>query len=149
MKKEEANFYYFAFVHLMALSLLLIGCATKGKSAGLGAAVGAGAGAIAGGLADPGQDGEYRTRNVIIGTALGGMAGLVAGDMIHQNIEAQKKEAFLQGKAAAPPPQAGAMPTLKPARVEAQWIEGHPVGQNRWVEGHYEFIIVEPARWEN
>lgn len=149
MKREKANFYYFAFVYLIALSLAMMGCATTNKSVGLGGAIGAGTGAVLGGIVDPGKNGEYRTRNVIVGAALGGMAGMITGNVIHENTESQKKEAFLKGRASAPPPQAGAMPTLKPARVESQWIEGHGVGTNRWVEGHFEYLIVEPARWDN
>lgn len=148
MNREKADLCYFALISFFCMSLFLSGCATQGKSVGLGGAIGAGTGAVLGGIVDPGKNGEYRTRNVIVGAALGGMAGMVAGSVIHQNTEKEKREAFLKGRASAPPPQAGVMPTLKPARVESQWIEGHPVGTNRWVEGHFEYLIVEPARWE-
>lgn len=149
MKHEKANFHYFAFIYFMAISLFLSGCATESKSLGLGGAIGAGTGAVLGGIVDPGKNGEYRTRNVVIGAALGGMAGMVTGSIIHEETEKKKREAFLKGRASAPPPQAGVVPTLKPARVESQWIEAHPVGTNRWVEGHFEYLIVEPARWDN
>lgn len=147
MTKEKANFYYFALVHMIALSLAMMGCATQNKSVGLGGAIGAGTGAVLGGIADPGKNGEYRTRNVIVGSAIGGMAGLIAGSVIHQETEKQKKEAFLKGRASAPSRQAGAMPTLVPARVESRWIEAHSRG-NVWVEGHFEHRIVEPSHWE-
>lgn len=148
MNREKADLFYFALISFLCMSLFLSGCATQGKSVGLGGAIGTGTGAVLGGIVDPGKNGEYRTRNVIVGAALGGMAGMVAGSVIHQNTEKEKREAFLKGRASAPPPQAGVMPTLKPARVESQWIEGHPVGTNRWVEGHFEYLIVEPARWD-
>jgi hypothetical protein len=148
MNRDKADLYYFAFISLVCLSLFLNGCATANKSVGLGGAIGTGSGALLGGIVDPGKDGEYRTRNVIVGATLGAMAGMVAGSAIHEHTEKEKKEAFLKGQAAAPPAQAGAVPTLKPARVESQWIEAHPVGANRWVEGHFEYLIVEPARWE-
>jgi hypothetical protein len=147
MNKERANFYYFAAIHLVALTLALMGCATQDKSVGLGGVIGAGTGAVLGGIADPGSKGKYRTRNVILGSVTGGMVGLVAGSVIHSETEKQKKEAFLKGRASAPSPQAGAMPTLKPARVESRWIEAHGRG-NVWVEGHFEHHIVEPSRWE-
>ena len=147
MNFKKTNLCYFATI--VSTSILLNGCATESKSIGLGGAIGAGSGAVLGGIVDPGKNGEYRTRNVIVGAALGGMAGMVAGSVIHENTEDKKKEAFLKGRASAPPPQSGVMPSLKPARVESQWIEGHPVGTNRWVEGHFEFLIAEPARWDN
>lgn len=148
MKRERSNFYYFALIHLIALSLAMLGCATQSKSVGLGGVIGASTGAVLGGIADPGRNGEYRTRNVVVGAALGGMAGMVAGSVIHNETERQKKEAFLKGRTSAPSAQStGAMPTLKPARVESRWIEGHRQG-NVWVDGHFEHRIVEPARWE-
>lgn len=148
-KKDKANVAYFLIIQVLAISLVFLvgGCATANKSIGLGGGIGAGAGAIAGGLADPGKDGQFRTRNVIVGAALGGMAGMVAGSAIHNEMEDQKKEAYLKGKASGPSPKAGAMPALKTAKVESRWIEGHSTG-NRYIEGHFEYIITEPARWD-
>lgn len=146
-KKEKANLYYFALIHLVAITLLMSGCATQNKSAGLGGAIGAGTGAILGGIADPGKDGEYRTRNVVVGAALGGMAGLITGSVIHENTEKQKEEAYKKGLASAPKSKSDSMPNLKNPKVDARWIEGRIIG-NRYVESHWEYIIVEPARWE-
>ena len=139
---------YFLLIHFLALSLCLLnGCATVGKSSALGGGIGAGVGAIAGGLADPGKDGQYRTRNVIIGTALGGMAGALTGSLVHNEIENQKKEAYLKGQASAPAPKNGAMPSLKNPKVESRWVDAHVVG-NKYIEGHFEYTITEPARWD-
>ena len=148
-KQEKANLTYFLGIQLLALSIVFLmgGCATTNKSIGLGGGIGAGAGAIAGGLADPGKDGQYRTRNVIVGTALGGMAGMLAGSVISNEMEDQKRDAYLKGKASAPSPKTGAMPSLKTAKVESRWVEGHSTG-NRYIEGHFEYIITEPARWD-
>ncbi len=44
-----------------------------------GGGIGATSGAMIGGIADPGRNGEYRTRNIILGSAIGGMAGMIAG----------------------------------------------------------------------
>ncbi len=148
MKKETANFYCFSMIHLLAFALAMAGCATQNKSAGLGGMIGVGTGAALGGIADPGKNGEYRTRNVIVGATLGGMTGLVAGSVIHDEMESQKKEAFLKGRASASPAQAGAMPSLKNPKVESRWIEGRVVG-NRFIEGHFEYVIIEPAKWDN
>lgn len=147
MKRERADLYYLMFIFL-ALAVSAAGCASQGGSVGLGGAIGAGTGAIAGGLMNPGKDGEYRTRNVIMGTAVGGMAGMVTGALVHDHTEKEKREAFLKARASAPPAmESGKQPTLKPARVESQWIEGHAVGTNRWVDGHFEHVIAEPARF--
>ena len=148
-RQEKANLAYFIFIQSFAISLVFLigGCATGNRSIGLGGGIGAGAGAIAGGLADPGKDGEYRTRNVIVGAALGVMAGMITGSVIHSEMEDQKKDAYMKGRASAPSPKAGAMPALKTAKVESRWIEGHSTG-NRYIEGHFEYIITEPARWD-
>ncbi|HAR43298.1 MAG TPA: hypothetical protein DCS07_11830 [Bdellovibrionales bacterium] len=137
---------------IMLCALVLIsgsGCATQSKSLSLGGALGAGVGAIAGGLADPGKDGQYRTRNVLIGTALGGAAGMGSGALIHGGIEDQKKHAFQQGQAVGvqSAPQPGSMPNLKDPQVEARWVEPKVAG-NRYIEGHYEYVIISPARWD-
>ena len=132
---------------ICTIALVLGGCATESKSIGLGGAIGAGTGAVLGGIADPGKDGEYRTRNVIVGSALGGMAGMIAGSVIHENTEKQKDEAFQKGQASAHRKPQGTTPTLKNAKVEAHWIEGRITG-SRYVEPHWEYQIVEPARWE-
>ena len=149
LTKETKDLLYLGAIHLVALVLAfgLTGCATESKGVGLGAGIGAGAGAIAGGLADPGHDGQYRTRNVIIGTALGGMVGAFAGSEIHKNTEEQKKEAFLRGRASAPPQATGVMPALTQPKVRTEWVEAHTVG-NRFVEGHFEYVIEEPSRWD-
>lgn len=131
----------------LVCAVVMTGCATESKSIGLGGAIGAGTGAVLGGIADPGKNGEYRTRNVIVGTALGGMAGMVAGSVIHENTEAQKQEAFQKGQASAPRKPQGTMPGLRNAKVEAHWIDGR-INGSRYVESHWEYLIVEPARWE-
>lgn len=38
-------------------------------------------------------------------------------------------------------------PLLKDPRVEARWVETKVVG-NRYIEGHFEYQIIEPAQWE-
>jgi hypothetical protein len=148
-KKEQQQFAYFLLIQITAFLLAtnLIGCASINKSAGLGGVVGAGTGAIAGGLANPGKDGEFRTRNVIIGTALGGMSGLITGGLIHQEMEAKKQEAFQKGRASAPTTKGGAMPALKGPQVESRWVEAHIVG-NKYIDGHFEYIITTPAKWD-
>jgi hypothetical protein len=60
---------------LFQLLLLQTGCSSMGKSMGLGGTIGAGTGAALGGIVDPGKNGQYRTRNVIIGAGVGAIAG--------------------------------------------------------------------------
>jgi len=148
MKLSRHEFYPFA-VAIAAMALVLPSCATTGKSLALGGAVGAGAGAIAGGLADPGKDGQYRTRNVLIGTALGGVAGLMTGALVGGAVEEQRQDAYEKGKASGekPQPSPGGTPRLQEPKVEARWVDPHIVG-NRFVDGHWEYQIIEPARWE-
>jgi len=134
-------------IRSLPLLLLLTSCATQNKSVGLGAAVGAGSGALIGGIADPGKNGEYRTRNVIVGAALGGMTGMVAGSLLHSESEKSKREAFLKGQKAGQVPVPGAMPSLSTPKVETHWIEGKVQG-NRYIEGHFEYVIIEPVRWD-
>ena len=74
------------------------GCSSLGKSVGFGSAVGAGAGAALGGIIDPGKDGKYRTRNVIVGAGVGAIAGGLVGSSLHTNKERDKELAFLKGK---------------------------------------------------
>lgn len=128
---------------------MLVGCATQNKSLALGGALGVGTGAIIGGIADPGKDGQYRTRNVIIGSSIGGMAGMATGAFINSNIEDKKHDAYEKGKSDAATKQqvSGNMPNLKNPKVEARWIDGKITG-NRYVDGHFEYVIIEQARWE-
>jgi hypothetical protein len=143
---------YFTAVLTLATLGNLTGCATTGKSIAAGGAIGAGTGAFVGAIADPGDQGQYRTRNVFIGAALGGMAGMATGALIGDGIEDKKKEAFDDGRRSAQNSNAsqrpaGSPPDLKSAKVEARWIEGKVTG-NRYVDGHWEYLITEPARWQ-
>lgn len=108
--------------------------------------IGATGGAALGGIADPGKKGEYRTRNVVVGATIGGMAGLIAGSALHDEIKTREAKAYANGRTSAPRQATGAMPSLREAQVESRWIEGRVVG-NRYIEGHFEYIITEPTRW--
>ncbi len=141
------------FTLLILSTVTLAGCATTGKSIAAGGAIGVGTGALVGAIADPGSHGQFRTRNIIIGSALGGVAGIAAGALIGDGIEDKKKEAYESGrdsaqKQAASQRPAGSPPELKSAKVEARWIEGKVTG-NRYVDGHWEYLITEAARWED
>ena len=145
-RKEKMNLLYMVTIYLVAF-MLATGCATQNKSAGLGGLIGATGGAALGGIADPGKNGEYRTRNVVVGATIGGMAGLVAGSALHEEIKSREAKAYASGRSSAPSQATGAMPSLREAKVESRWIEGRVVG-NRYIEGHFEYIITEPTRWD-
>lgn len=137
-------------VLIVSISALLFqtGCSSMGKSVGLGTAIGAGSGAMLGGIVDPGKNGQYRTRNVIIGAGVGAIAGGFAGSAIHESNEKDKELAYLKGKEAErKSSKAGSPPSLQQPKVEAVWVESKVVG-NRYIEGHFEYIITEPTRWE-
>jgi hypothetical protein len=143
------NLQFFRPIIFTIILTLLTSCATQNKSLALGGSIGAGTGAIIGGIADPGKDGQYRTRNVIIGAGIGGIAGIAAGAILHSNTEDKKREAIDLAKADAAKNQqaSGAMPNIKNPKVEALWVDGKIVG-NRYIDGHFEYVIVEQARWE-
>jgi len=148
MNKLNFDLCYLLTVQVIVMSLIVSGCATSTRSIGLGGAIGAGTGAVLGGIVDPGKNGEYRTRNVIVGGAIGGMAGMMAGSVIHENTENKKREAFLKGQASVPQSKQGSAPALKTPKVETRWMESKIVG-NRFIDGHFEYVIIEPTRWED
>jgi hypothetical protein len=131
---------------LMTVSAFMGGCASQGKSIGLGGVIGAGTGAALGGIMDPGKEGQYRTRNVIIGSVVGGVAGSFAGASFHESKENEKELAYLKGRDTKSHTRNPTPPELQEPRVEAQWVESKISG-NKWVEGHFEYVITEPSRW--
>jgi hypothetical protein len=147
MRHQQPKYHKLKATLCLGTSLFLSACETRDQSKGLGGAVGASLGGIAGGLSNPGKDGEYRTRNIILGSALGGMGGLMAGGMIHGETQQQKAEAYGEGKKASQTLDKGGAPSLKEPKVEARWVESRVQG-NRYIEGHFEYIITEQAQWE-
>lgn len=135
-----------AKITFLTTLLALTGCASQNKSVGAGAGIGALGGAAIGGIADPGKNGEYRTRNVIVGAMLGSMAGAVTGSILHKRMEDEKAKAFESGKKSPAPSNDGTPPKLTDPKIEARFIEGKAQG-NRFIGPHWEYILVEPARW--
>ncbi len=135
-------------IHLAVVTsvFMISGCATQNKSVGMGAGIGALGGVAIGGIADPGKDGEYRTRNVIIGATLGTMAGAVTGSVLHKRMGEEKAKAYESGKKSPPPSNDNAPPKLTDPKIEARFVEGKAQG-NRYIGPHWEYVLVEPARW--
>jgi uncharacterized protein (DUF697 family) len=139
---------------LLGMIGALSGCATTGKSVGAGATVGALGGAGVGALADPGRHGAYRFRNVVIGTAVGAAVGAGAGFMADRFVHDEREEANKAAKDEAvrdaethAASSTGQEPELRPARTEARWVPNQVRGQV-FIPGHFEYIILEGARWE-
>lgn len=144
LTKDQKNFAYCFGIYLVAAALLfLTGCATQSNSRTAGIAIGSFGGAAIGGVLS--SDGKSQTRNVIIGATLGGVAGGLLGDRFYNKKEQEKKDAFLKGKTSAP--IQGQAPNVKPPKIETYWIAGKAIG-NRYIEGHYEYVISEPSRWD-
>ncbi len=137
---------------VLVSALVLNGCASSGKSTLMGAGVGAGLGAGIGALVDPGPKGEGRIRNVFIGAAAGSLLGAGTGYLAHGAIEGKEKDAYEKGKKdgkKSPSDYVGGAagePTLLPPRVEARFVDEQVRG-NIFVPAHFEYVIVEPARW--
>jgi hypothetical protein len=132
---------------LAVLAYGMSGCSTTSKSLGLGGGIGAGLGAAIGGIADPGKNGEYRTRNILIGATAGGMAGMMTGAILHESAESQKQDAYQAGEKAGSSKPSVSPPALKQPKVESRWVESRVVG-NRYIEGHFEHLITEPTVWD-
>ena len=145
---------YFS-ISLSMVLILISGCATTGKSTAAGAGIGAVAGGATGALADPGPDGSNRVRNVLIGSAIGAGVGALGGYFMGKHAEADRDAARAQGKKdaegemktqlEASDPSGG--PKLLPAVTEARWVPDAVKG-GTFVPGHFEYIIVSPARWQ-
>ncbi|MCB9093501.1 MAG: hypothetical protein H6621_00410 [Halobacteriovoraceae bacterium] len=147
MDNKNSNNKILLIITILSLTLQT-GCSSLGKSLGFGTAVGAGTGAILGGIIDPSKKGKYRTRNVIIGAGVGALAGGLTSAAIYESNEKDKKIAYLRGKEAQRKSiQSKAPPALQQPKVEAIWVESKIAG-NRYIEGHFEYIITEPTRWE-
>lgn len=142
--------------HSRALSLIILpimvtACATSGKSTLTGMGVGAGLGAGVGALAEAGPGGQNRIRNVFIGATAGSVAGAGAGYLLHNSKENAEKDAYEKGKKEGSRWQdsgsSGAnQPTLIPAKVDARFVDDSVRG-NVFVPAHFEYVIIEPARW--
>lgn len=146
LKKQLLEFL--SLIILVVIVSVTSGCATHKQSVGLGGIFGAGAGAALGGIIDPNKKGKYRTRNVLIGAGAGAIIGSAAGSALYSNQEREKELSYLKGKTDGSKNKSQAMmPQLQAPKVEAIWVESKVMG-NRFIEGHYEYIISEPTRWE-
>lgn len=148
------DFLYLCIFAIFLLVICISSCSSPGRTTGAGAIAGAATGAGVGALASPGDQGHNRFRNVLIGTAAGSAVGAAAGYVIGSDIKDREEKAREEGKAQAlkeyqssPEYTQGATPRLIPARAEAHWVPDQVRG-NTFIPGHFEFQIVQGARWE-
>ncbi|MBI3556390.1 MAG: hypothetical protein HY074_09025 [Deltaproteobacteria bacterium] len=135
----------------IAILALAPGCATSGRSTLLGAGAGAGLGAGIGAMVDPGPKGEGRIRNVFIGAAAGSLVGAGAAYLAHEEVMDREKASYEKGKKDSEKPSTASSaptgaPVLLPPRVESRFVDEQVRG-NVYVPAHFEYVIVEPARW--
>ena len=130
------------------------GCATLGRSVTLGAASGGAVGIGMGAFADPGEDAQNRIRNLAIGTVIGSLIGAGAGFLLHQNVNAdhsaiEEREKIEELKISPPlaDPNASQQPKLLPPKTESKWVPDQVRGST-FIPGHYEYLIIEGAKWE-
>ena len=132
---------------LAGLLILTSGCSTLDKSVFLGGAIGAGAAGSFSSLATSGYDRNFQAKTVILSSALGGLVGMGIANIIHkQDKETKEKKKFTTYEQIMANPMKKNKPDLKRPRIETRWVEGRIVG-DKYIEGHFEYIIVEPTRW--
>ena len=137
---------------LIALAMILFGCATAEKSSllgvGIGSVVGGGLGAAASANGSP----AMRTQGTLIGVGIGAVLGGLIG---HNAYKEQEKKAQarnsnfttdgfeMRGTGSAN----GKTPTLKPAQVKVRYVEDQ-IKDSVFIPAHFEYEISEPARWQ-
>jgi len=101
-------------------------------------------------MVNPGPKGEGRIRNVFIGAAAGSLLGAGIGNLAHEGIEGREMSAYEKGKKEGNQAQASSgtdgAPVLLPPRVEARFVDEQVRG-SVYIPAHFEYVIVEPARW--
>jgi hypothetical protein len=156
MRGNEMKDYCHQWMRLLALALTITnaGCATLAGSLGTAAGTGALLGAGAGLIQYPGKKGEYRLKNILVGSAIGALVGTGAGFLGHEYFKTKEEEAYTRGKESnqqSPKdlnqfPTTDDQPTLLPPKTEAHWIPDQVRG-NTFIPGHFEYIITQGARW--
>ena len=115
----------------VCISVSLIGCSSMEKSVLLGTGVGGATGAVIGNNHGKGSS-KKRLQGAAIGAALGGLFGFLA----HKG---KKKKTTKKGNEEVPP-------LLTRPKVKRIWVKDQIKG-NRYVKGHWEYIIEENSKW--
>ncbi len=136
----------------ISASLGLTGCASLERSTWLGYGVGTGVGAGLGIAINSNEPPQRRTQGALIGAVAGGLVGALIG---YQGFkDKQKKEALALGDLSASSAEmfggansSGNRPKLKPAQIKVRYVEDQ-IKDGTFVPAHFEYLISEPARWE-
>ena len=135
---------------LISLLILITGCSTLDKSMALGGALGAGTLGSFGGLATSNMDSHFQTKTMILSSALGGLIGMGVASVIYKQDKGKKEEwgkrRFTTYEKVMADPMKTNKPDLTKPRIETRWVKGQVVG-DKYIEGHFEYIIVEPTHW--
>lgn len=144
-----------ALLLLTSVPFLFTGCASTGTSMATGGLLGGVGGAAVGAMADPGKNGQYRVRNIVVGSAVGVGVGAATGFLLGRQVQDEREKAKKEGEEKAKsapirgydPNEIPGSPTLIPPKTEAFWVPDQTRGTT-FVPGHFEYKIVAPARWQ-
>lgn len=133
---------------MVVLMILTSGCSTLDKSMLLGGVVGAGAMGSLGNLATSHKDSHTQVKAVILSSALGGLVGMGIANVIHKNEKSRgtSGKTFTRHREIKSDSRTKNLPDLTKPRIETRWIPGRIVN-DKYIEGHFEYIIVEPTHW--
>lgn len=132
--------------YLIVLSLIYTtGCSTLKESVFTGAAIGGVAGGAIGNGQGRGKHRNVTTRNgLLIGAVLGGTIAYLA----HKNKKIKVKTNKTPNVKLSKKKVEENYPKLTRPKVKKVWIKDKVIG-NRFIKGHWEFIIEENSQWNN
>jgi len=141
----------FSRVFSACFLIALCSCSTPFKSSMLGSGIGALAGGAVGAIANGGYHGANRPQNMALGASVGLLVGASLGYLSHQYVEGREQDLQENGKngTSATPFYPGTNPNepmLNPPKIESRYVEDQVRG-NVYVPAHWEYQIVEPAKW--
>lgn len=123
-------------IYILPLLTTLTACSSMEKSIALGAAIGGSTGGAIGN-----QDGSYnRDKSTAQGAAIGAILGGLIGYAAHKTEE--KKQMSQVGKVGLEPKA----PSLTAPRVRRVWV-GPTIEGEKYIEGHYIFVIEKTSTW--
>ncbi len=121
---------------LILITLMISACSSMEKSIGLGAAVG---GTLGGAIGN--ADGSYnRDKSTMQGAAIGAVLGGLIGYAAHKN--ETKKQVTVNGKVELEPKA----PSLTAPKVRRVWVPARIEG-DRYIDGHFEYVIEKTVTW--
>lgn len=126
-------------LNLILVTLFACSCSTLGKSIGLGSALGGTAGALIGNSEGKGSHRDKSTlQGAAIGSALGALIGLAGyqGNKEKLGAKSPEREMGLEPKA----------PSLTAPKVRRVFVPARIEGE-RYIEGHYMYVIEKTSTW--